>query len=238
MINIIHNKIILEKRRKRGFVLKIGEKLKQGRMDNNLTQEDVSKILNVSRSTVSSWEVNRTYPDLEILVTLSDLYEISLDNMLREDNQMVKTMAKELKKSSKRKRINIALLIILIPVLLLTGYQLWTSRLIIKKHQIIDYQVEINGEEINSNSTVRVSLQPDKFYEYSGYWADTGKNNEINIQFYQHFNPAADSPAVTIPVKIDNLVENRIVGEIIIKGSNPFNSKKIFDSFIHDATQY
>lgn len=67
-------------------------------MNNNLTQEDVSKILNVSRSTVSSWEVNRTYPDLEILVTLSDLYEISLDNMLREDNQMVKTMAKELKK--------------------------------------------------------------------------------------------------------------------------------------------
>lgn len=80
-------------------------------MDNNLTQEDVSKILNVSRSTVSSWEVNRTYPDLEILVTLSDLYEISLDNMLREDNQMVKTMAKELKKSSKRKRTNIALLL-------------------------------------------------------------------------------------------------------------------------------
>ncbi len=78
--------------------MKIGEKLKQGRMNNNLTQEDVSKILNVSRSTVSSWEVNRTYPDLEILVTLSDLYEISLDNMLREDNQMVKTMAKELKK--------------------------------------------------------------------------------------------------------------------------------------------
>lgn len=91
--------------------MKIGEKLKQGRMDNNLTQEDVSKILNVSRSTVSSWEVNRTYPDLEILVTLSDLYEISLDNMLREDNQMVKTMAKELKKSSKRKRTNIALLL-------------------------------------------------------------------------------------------------------------------------------
>lgn len=129
-------------------------------------------------------------------------------------------------------------MIILIPVLLLAGYQLWTSRLIITKHQIIDYQVEINGEEINSSSTVHVSLQPDKFYEYSGYWAETGENDEISIQFYQQFNPAADSLAIARAVELDNLFENKIVNNIIIKGSNPFNSKIIFDRFTHDATLY
>lgn len=39
--------------------MKIGDKLKQGRMTKNLTQVEVGEILNVSRSTVSSWEVNR-----------------------------------------------------------------------------------------------------------------------------------------------------------------------------------
>ena len=63
--------------------MKIGIKLKQGRAEKDLTQEEAAKILNVSRSTVSSWEVNRTYPDLDMLVSLSDLYDISLDLMLR-----------------------------------------------------------------------------------------------------------------------------------------------------------
>lgn len=76
--------------------MKIGNKLKQGRTEKNLTQEETATILNISRSTVSSWEVNRTYPDLEMLVTLSDLYDISLDSMLREDEKMVHTLTHEM----------------------------------------------------------------------------------------------------------------------------------------------
>lgn len=73
--------------------MEIGVKLKQARLKKELTQENVANILNVSRSTISSWEVGRSYPDLESLVSLSDLYNISLDSLLRADSEMVKKLS-------------------------------------------------------------------------------------------------------------------------------------------------
>lgn len=73
--------------------MKIGPKLKQARLKKELTQENVANILSVSRSTISSWEVGRSYPDLESIVSLSDLYNISLDNLLREDSDMIKKLS-------------------------------------------------------------------------------------------------------------------------------------------------
>lgn len=61
----------------------IGRKLKQARLKKELTQENVANILNVSRTTISNWEIGRSYPDLESVVALSDLYNISLDEILR-----------------------------------------------------------------------------------------------------------------------------------------------------------
>lgn len=98
--------------------MKIGDKLKQGRSDKNLTQEEVATILNVSRSTISSWEVNRTYPDLEMLVTLSDLYDISLDSMLREDEKMLQTFTDEMNAGRKRSHLLFLLGLLYIPILL------------------------------------------------------------------------------------------------------------------------
>ena len=115
--------------------MKIGLKLKQGRADKNLTQEEAAKILNVSRSTVSSWEVNRTYPDLDMLVSLSDLYDISLDSMLREDEEMVQTLSQEIQTSRKRKGWLIALGMLYIPVLLFLMYLIWHQDSLMSSNQ-------------------------------------------------------------------------------------------------------
>lgn len=69
--------------------MKFGENLKQERKKMQLTQEEVAKELNVSRQTISSWENERSYPDISSLVTLSDFYHISLDVLLREDDCMI-----------------------------------------------------------------------------------------------------------------------------------------------------
>ena len=50
--------------------MNISEEIKNQRLKNNLTQEQLSEILNVSRSTVSSWEVGRNYPDLETIIAI------------------------------------------------------------------------------------------------------------------------------------------------------------------------
>ncbi|WP_412989388.1 helix-turn-helix domain-containing protein [Pediococcus siamensis] len=65
--------------------MNISEKLKQCRKNKSLTQVQVAEKLHVSRKTVSGWENDRSYPDINSFVKLSDLYGISLDSLLRDD---------------------------------------------------------------------------------------------------------------------------------------------------------
>ncbi len=73
----------------------ISEKLKTYRKTQGFTQEEVAKRLNVSRTTVSSWETGRTFPDIERMINLADLYQLSLDQLLREDPQIMKNIKTE-----------------------------------------------------------------------------------------------------------------------------------------------
>ena len=67
----------------------IGKRIKEERLAKKWTQEQLAVKLNVSRSTVSSWEVERNYPDLETIIAISDLFGQSLDQLLREDPEMI-----------------------------------------------------------------------------------------------------------------------------------------------------
>lgn len=70
--------------------MKIGDKLKKARMDKNMTQEEVAEKIFVSRQSISNWENNKTYPDIGNVIALSDLYQISLDELLKgSDNFMI-----------------------------------------------------------------------------------------------------------------------------------------------------
>lgn len=65
--------------------MEFGQKLREARTKAGLTQENVAQQLGVSRQTMSNWENNRSYPDLASVLKLSDLYGLSVDEMLRED---------------------------------------------------------------------------------------------------------------------------------------------------------
>lgn len=78
--------------------MEFGERLKQARLNAGLTQEDVVRQLGVSRQTVSNWENNRSYPDLGSVLKLSDIYDLSLDDLLREDMQLRRWMEQKRKR--------------------------------------------------------------------------------------------------------------------------------------------
>lgn len=70
-------------------------KVKKYRAQHEWTQQVVAEKLGVSRKTISSWENGRSYPDIFMLVQLSDLYHVSLDDLLREDHEMIDNYKKE-----------------------------------------------------------------------------------------------------------------------------------------------
>ena len=63
--------------------MEIGSKIKDARMKTNLTQEQVAELLGVSRQTISNWETGKSYPDIVSVIKMSDLYEVSLDYLLK-----------------------------------------------------------------------------------------------------------------------------------------------------------
>ena len=91
--------------------LKIGKFLKQLRTEKNLTQEQLAESLNVSRRTVSRWETGFNLPDLDILVTMSDFYQVDLRELLdgerrneRMDEELKDTVMKVAEYSNDEKR--------------------------------------------------------------------------------------------------------------------------------------
>ncbi len=63
----------------------IGNKIRNARQNAELTQEQVAEYLGVSRQTISNWENEKTYPDIISVIKISDLYHVSLDHLLKED---------------------------------------------------------------------------------------------------------------------------------------------------------
>ena len=75
--------------------MNIGNQILNIRKENQLTQEEFGKLFHVTRQTVSNWENEKSYPDLQILIDISNQFEISLDTLIKEDSKMVKTIDKE-----------------------------------------------------------------------------------------------------------------------------------------------
>ncbi|EAA0234911.1 XRE family transcriptional regulator [Listeria monocytogenes] len=71
-----------------------GDRLKQLRKNNNKTQEDISKILGVSRGAYSHIENGRNEPDMETIVKLASIFGVSTDYLLGiNNNSLVDTIA-------------------------------------------------------------------------------------------------------------------------------------------------
>lgn len=69
--------------------MKTGEKIALLRKRKELTQEQMAEILGVSRQSVSRWEMNMAFPEVEKLFRLSRLLECSIDFLLNESEEEV-----------------------------------------------------------------------------------------------------------------------------------------------------
>lgn len=75
--------------------MNLGSQILNIRKEKQLTQEEFGQLFHVTRQTVSNWENGKSYPELQILVSMSNQFDISLDTLLKEDSQMVKSIDKE-----------------------------------------------------------------------------------------------------------------------------------------------
>ncbi len=101
--------------------MEIGQKLKDARIHSGLTQEVVAEKINVSRQTISNWENEKSYPDIISVIELSNLYCISLDDLLKGDSKMIEHLEESTNVvKSNKKLIGAISLNIIVVILLIT----------------------------------------------------------------------------------------------------------------------
>ena len=108
--------------------MEIGQKLKDKRKELGISQEKLAEQLGVTRHTIANWEKGKTYPDIASLMKLSDLYEISLDELLKEDATMRKHVEDTATLPRKYWNILFEVAILLLPFGLLVAH--WGATLV------------------------------------------------------------------------------------------------------------
>ena len=70
--------------------MELGKQIKKHRQEVQLSQEELAERVYVSRQTISNWENDKSYPDVNSLVLLSETFQISLDNLIKGDIEVMK----------------------------------------------------------------------------------------------------------------------------------------------------
>ncbi|MEQ0487684.1 helix-turn-helix transcriptional regulator [Anaerococcus murdochii] len=99
--------------------MKIGDKLKNARLKKSMTQEEVAEKLFVSRQSISNWENNKTYPDIGNVIALSDLYQISLDELLKGSDNFMKHLEESTNIVESNKKLIFIIVIALIAMIIM-----------------------------------------------------------------------------------------------------------------------
>lgn len=80
--------------------MKFNERLIKLRKEKGMSQEDLAEKINVSRQTVSKWELGTTTPEMEKLVQLARLFEISVDALISEEKDNIESASSKESSSS------------------------------------------------------------------------------------------------------------------------------------------
>ena len=143
--------------------MNIGTKIIEIRKQKNMTQEDFAKIFHVTRQTVSNWENEKSYPDLQTLVQISNEFNVSLDTMLKEDMNMVK----KIDNYKVYKKIFIGLIACILAAGVITGIYIGVCK---AQHNRMYDKVE--------NAGFKKEMTADFIEKYQGYYALT--ENDID----------------------------------------------------------
>lgn len=238
--------------------MEIGKKLKEKRVDANLTQKELSDILHVSRQTISSWEVGRTYPDLNVLLSISELYNVPLDDLVKEDSKLVDDITLKVKKSERRKVFNILLSFLLVVVTVLGLVYIYqdyqnnqTNAEGLSPSDIYNTSWEVHFDptrerlesflSFDQNSAVTFNryqlsfidpqVSPDEHEVVLEEWLSRGIADGVNS--YQNLEVEVDGDNYVVSAQ-GFLMELTRLSSTIIRDSNGIEYRKVLEQDIHE----
>jgi len=163
--------------------------IKERRKQLGMTQEELAKELNVSRSAISNWEIGRNYPDITTLIELAQMYQVSLDELFHDDIDLVNKFAEDNKKKEQLKKVNKLLVF-----LLLIGVSSIIYLFLTRKPEIVFVDESVANHfpmtNFKEEEIKRVEVKKDKLYltvdypQNIAYYIESNKD-ELQVNLYQ-----------------------------------------------------
>ncbi|WP_238699418.1 helix-turn-helix domain-containing protein [Enterococcus sp. VV15] len=177
--------------------MEFSEILKERRTSLGITQEGLAKELNVSRSAISNWEIGRNYPDIQTLIDLSKILDVSLDFLLNTDNTIVEKIDEDLSKKKWLKKISLVLATLLVIALSTIIFLFFTKTPtvnFIKSNEPVTSNITLftkkDLKKISiKDKKVEVLFNLPKENTFAGYYTETNnKNGIVTIDMYKFIN--------------------------------------------------
>ncbi len=70
--------------------MEAGTQIKKYRSNMGISQEELAEKVYVSRQTISNWETGKNYPDIHSVLLLSSVFNVSLDQLIKGDVEIMK----------------------------------------------------------------------------------------------------------------------------------------------------
>ena len=180
--------------------MEIGSKILELRKKANLSQEQLAEKMNVTRQTISKWELNETTPDIKQAKELSKIFKISLDELA--DNDIQSIMVEKISNTEK-------LAGLVLKVLRWLGI-IFIIVLVIDIVSLIIYTTSSNYPNVQSSATTICQIE----------------NNQYEIEFGtdKHFN--CDNCTEKMTKEIKELIDFNNIDDSMINIENYFKSNK------------
>ena len=181
---------------------KIGRFIKELRLEKNISQNQLSEEIHVTRQAISNWENGKAIPDSDILLTLSSLFKVSIDEILSGERNMNESNLQDItlqlidennKKKRKIKRILLTSTISIVSIFLIfLGFYFINNYNSIKV-----YSVNGKSTSFKTYNGIFVTTR-NKFYLRLGKIRSRGQNNIDRVNKVKLFYLNKDNRKVVI----------------------------------------
>ncbi|WP_312541231.1 helix-turn-helix transcriptional regulator [Enterococcus sp.] len=166
--------------------------IKEKRKQLGITQDELAKELKVSRSAISNWEIGRNYPDINTLIHLAQMYNMSLDDLFNENIELTSLSALDEEKEMPPKRVNILIAAVIIISLFSFVYvSLIKEPQIIFENETIDSSLQLVN--FHKNEIKNIDLTGDQLFvnlenpEDVFYYVESG-DDVVEVHLYKGKN--------------------------------------------------
>lgn len=148
--------------------MELGNQIKKYRGELNMSQDVLAEKIYVSRQTVSNWENEKSYPDVNSLIRLSEVFSVSLDQLIKGDVEEMKALISEEEKNEYKRMANIYSVMFVVAIIIpfpLIYFLKWIGIAIYAIYYVATFAVALRIEKLKSKLNIHTYKEIVAFYE-------------------------------------------------------------------------